>query len=90
VETRDIRVAYFEARVLAAGLLGGVQYPQDVEDHDEGWHYQAGEHNVLLDEGVVQPEEASDDDQSDGHVPTGAPAFLLQQWDASRQSRHLS
>jgi hypothetical protein len=60
-----------------------MQYPEDVEDHDQGWHYEPSEHHILLNESMMQPKQASYDDKSDSHVPTGTSAFLLQQWNVS-------
>jgi hypothetical protein len=39
-----------------------MQYPEDVEDHDESWHYEASEDHVLLNESMMQPEKARYDD----------------------------
>jgi hypothetical protein len=55
-----------------------MQHPEDVEDHDESWHYETSEDHVLFHESMVQPQKASYDNQTDSHVPTGPSSFLLQ------------
>jgi hypothetical protein len=60
-----------------------MQYPEDVEDHDERWHYEASEDHILFNEGMMQPQKTSYDDKSNSHVPTSPSTFLLQQWDTS-------
>jgi hypothetical protein len=76
-------ITYPKTRVFTAGLLSGMQHPEDVEDHDESWHYETSEDHVLFHESMVQPQKASYDNQTDSHVPTGPSAFLLQQWNYS-------
>jgi hypothetical protein len=69
--------------MLAASLLSCVKYPQDVEYHDESWHYEASEDHILFNEGVMQTQKTSYDDKNDSHVPTGPSTFFLQQWDTA-------
>jgi len=69
--------------MLAAGLLGCMQYPEYVEDHNERRYYEASEDHILFNERMMQSQKTRNDDKSDGHVATGPSAFLLQQWETS-------
>lgn len=56
---------------------GGVEYPGDVHEHDEGGHHEAGHDGDPPHPRVVQRQNEEGDAHQDGHVPASAAALFL-------------